>query len=128
MLIRGMKSCAEIVANDGCRLRELLHPGKDGSGIPYSLALAWVEPGLATFPHRLTGETEVYLILAGSGRMHIGDESADLQAGDAVVIPPGARQWIECTSPGGLQFAALVSPPWRADHDVRDDAGSPEIR
>lgn len=128
MLIRRMTTCAEIVANDGCRLRELLHPGKDGSGIPYSLALAWVEPGKATFPHRLTAETEVYLILAGSGRMHIGDESADLQTGDAVVIPRGARQWIECTGRESLQFAALVSPPWRADHDVRDDAGSSEVR
>ena len=121
MLIRRLKDCAEIVANDGCRLRELLHPGKDGSGIPYSLALAWVEPGQATFPHRLTGETEVYLILAGAGRMHLGEESAPVEAGDTVVIPRGERQWIECIGPESLHFAALVSPPWRADHDVRVD-------
>jgi len=122
-----MEACTEIIANDGCRLRELLHPDKDGSGVPYSLALAWVDPGKSTYPHRLTGETEVYLILSGSGRMHIGDESADLNPGDAVVIPRGARQWIECTGPGTLHFAALVSPPWRADHDVRE-AGPTGVR
>jgi len=120
MLIRRMEACTEIIANDGCRLRELLHPGKDGSGISYSLALAWVDPGKSTYPHHLTGETEVYLILSGTGRMHIDNESADLKAGDAVVIPRGARQWIECTGPAALHFAALVSPPWREDHDVRD--------
>src|SRR5262245_21557622 len=124
MLIRRMPHCPEIIANDGCRLRELLHPAKDGSGIPYSVALAWVEPGKSTFPHRLTGETEVYLIISGAGRMHLGDEVAEVGAGDAVVIPTGTRQWIECTSRERLHFAALVSPPWRADHDVRVDSPS----
>ncbi|MBI4602390.1 MAG: cupin domain-containing protein [Planctomycetes bacterium] len=119
MLIRRAKDCPEIVANDGCRLRELLHPDKDGSRISYSLALAWVEPGKATFPHKLTGETEVYWIIEGSGRMHIGAEAEEVRPGDAVVIPRGSEQWIECTGREPLHYAAIVSPPWRPDHDVR---------
>jgi len=36
-----------------------------------------------------------------------------------VVIPAAAVQWIECIGEEPLEFLALVSPPWRADHDVR---------
>ncbi len=119
MDLRRLDQLKEIVANDGCRLRELVHPERDSSGVPYSLAVAWIGPGQATAPHCLIGETEVYLVLRGSGRMHVGDEIEDVRPGDAVVVPPGARQWIECAGAEPLQFAVIVSPPWRAEHDVR---------
>ncbi|MHC4934098.1 MAG: cupin domain-containing protein [Planctomycetota bacterium] len=119
MLVKRLDDCHEIIANDGCRLRELLHPDRDGAELGYSLALAWVDPGERTLPHRLRRQTEVYLILDGEGRMHIGDESGTLEKGDAVAIPAGAVQWIENTGEGVLHFAALVSPPWRAEDDLR---------
>lgn len=126
MLIKRMDRCEEIVANDGCRLRELLHPDRDETDIPYSVALAWVDPGERTLPHLLQNQTEVYLVLRGTGRMHIDEESADVEEGDLVEIPRGATQWIENTGDETLHFAALVSPPWRAEDDVRvDDARSP---
>lgn len=128
MFVRRRDDSPEIVANDGCRLRELLHPDRGASGIPYSLALAWVGPGQATFPHRLTGETEVYLVLGGSGRMHVGREMEDVCPGDAVVIPAGAEQWIECTGAEPLHFATIVSPPWRMEHDVRTGSGEAPFR
>lgn len=119
MLVRRTNDAEEITANDGCRLRELLHPEKDGSSLPYSLAVARVEPGQRTLPHCLTDESEVYYVVQGEGRMHIDDAASVLRAGDAVVIPAGAVQWIECTGDGTLEFLALVSPPWQAEHDVR---------
>jgi mannose-6-phosphate isomerase-like protein (cupin superfamily) len=124
VLIRRFEECAEITANDGCRLRELLHPEKDGSGISYSLAVARVEPGRRTHPHRLIAETEVYFVLGGAGRMWIDGESGPLGPGDAVVIPAGATQWVECTGGEALRFVALVNPPWREDHDRRVEDGS----
>ena len=123
MLIKRSEEAQEIVANDGCRLRELLHPDHDPTSIRYSLALAWVEPGGATLPHRLSAETEVYLILAGRGRMHIDGDVAEVATGDAIVIPAAAEQWIECVGDVPLHFAAIVDPPWRADHDVRSRGG-----
>ena len=48
MLIKRLKSCPEIVANDGCRLKELLHPDRDEVDLGYSLAIAWVDPGRRT--------------------------------------------------------------------------------
>ncbi|MHC4938661.1 MAG: cupin domain-containing protein [Planctomycetota bacterium] len=116
MLIRRLDSCEEIIANDGCRLRELLHPDKDGSG-SYSLAIAWVDPGERTHAHRLEGRREVYLILEGGGEMHIDDDCDQVAPGDAVVIPAGATQWIENTGAAVLKFAAIVDPPWTAESD-----------
>jgi len=40
MLIKHEKDCPEITANDGCRLRELLHPDRDGADLSYSFAIA----------------------------------------------------------------------------------------
>jgi mannose-6-phosphate isomerase-like protein (cupin superfamily) len=118
MFVRRPRDCPEIVANDGSRLRELLHPDRDGSGISYSLASAEVDVGSATLPHRLQQETEVYCIVRGSGRMHVDDEVREVAEGDVVLIPPGARQWIENTGDRTLRFLCLVDPPWREEHDV----------
>ncbi|MHC4223528.1 MAG: cupin domain-containing protein [Planctomycetota bacterium] len=119
MLVKRLDDCPEILANDGCRLRELLHPDRDDADLGYSLALARVDPGERTLPHRLRRQTEVYLMLDGEGRMHIGEETEELGKGDAVVIPAGAVQWIENTGQEVLFFAALVSPPWQAEDDLR---------
>ena len=118
MLIKHEKDCQEIIANDGCRLRELLHPERDPAGISYSLAVAYVEPGRSTYRHALR-QSEVYYIMHGIGRMHLGSEMREVQAGDAIYIPAEQTQWIENIGENNLVFAAIVSPPWRAEDDVR---------
>ena len=118
MLIKRLDDCEEIIANDGCRLKEVLHADRDGVELPYSLAFAWVDPGKATLPHKLASQDEVYTIFRGSGVMHIGQEEAEVSAGDTIHIPAGSSQWIENTGSGELYFSALVSPPWRAEDDL----------
>jgi len=118
MLVKHEKECPEIIANDGCRLRELLHPERDDAEISYSLAMANVEPGKSTYRHQLR-QTEVYYILQGIGRIHIGDETQEVNEDDAVVIPKNSVQWIENIGENNLVFAVIVSPPWKAEDDVR---------
>jgi len=118
MLIKHEKDCQEIIANDGCRLRELLHPERDAAEISYSLAVAYVEPGKSTYRHVLS-QTEVYYIMHGIGRMHIGEETREVQSGDVICIPSGQPQWIDNIGENNLVFTAIVSPPWRAEDDVR---------
>lgn len=117
MLIRKLKSCPEITAGDGTRLRELLHPGcdYDFSG-RYSLARAVLPPRASSFKHRLKTD-EVYYILSGRGRMYIDDESAAVEAGDAIDIPPGSIQWIENTSDIELAFLCIVDPAWQDEDE-----------
>ncbi len=118
MFVKRTVDCPEFIANDGCRVRELLHPGRDGVPVPYSVAVAVVEPGRQSYRHRLA-QTEVYYLLEGSAVMHIDDEMRPLCPGDLVVIPAGAVQWVENPGCNPLVFAAIVSPPWRAEDDER---------
>lgn len=118
MFIKRFKDCVEITANDGCRLKELLHSDRDDVDLPYSLAYARVEVGKGTLPHQLVAQDEVYTILSGRGIMHIGEESEEVGMGDTILIPAGAEQWIENTSEEELVFTALVSPPWREEDDL----------
>ena len=119
MLKKSERDCPSFVANDGCDIRELLHPKNDDVDLGFSLAIAEVAVGARTYIHRLA-QSEVYFVIAGDGVAHVGDESSSVGVGDAVFIPPGKRQWIENTGDRPLKFAAIVSPPWRAEDDVRE--------
>ena len=120
MLITSESQCPQFVANDGCQIRELLHPDNDPVELAFSLAIAEVAPGSRTHRHRLA-QAEVYYVVAGSGVMHINDEARTVCVGDAVFIPPNEVQWIHNTGLDTLKFAAIVTPPWSRDDDERLD-------
>lgn len=63
MLVQKLDACAEFIAGDGTRLRELLHPDKQPIALRYSLAHA-VLPVEISQPHSLK-TSEVYYILSG---------------------------------------------------------------
>lgn len=116
MLIRDLQNCEEIMAADNTILRELLHPAKADLAIHYSLAHALVKVGETSKPHKLK-TSEVYYILAGEGMMHIDDESALVRAGQAIYIPPQAKQYIQNTGHSDLKFLCIVDPAWRAEDE-----------
>jgi mannose-6-phosphate isomerase-like protein (cupin superfamily) len=120
MLIKRELACAQFTANDGCRIRELLHPKNDDIAAGFSLAVAEVAVGGRTYRHRLQ-QLEAYFILAGVGNACVGGECEPVSRGDVVVIPAGDEQWIENTGTETLKFAAIVAPPWRAEDDERLD-------
>lgn len=117
MLIRKFQDCAEIVAGDGTRLRELLNPEHDHqfSG-RYSLAHATLPVGENSKRHRLRCG-EVYYILSGRGLMHIGDSSSEVESGDTVHIPPGSVQWLENTGDCDLCLLCVVDPAWCSEDE-----------
>jgi len=117
MLIKSFKSTTGFKAGDMSFLRELLHPDKEPVDMGYSLAHAVVKPGEKTLPHRLKS-SEVYYFLEGRGLMHIDGERAEVEAGQAVYIPPQAVQFIENTGPNDIAFLCIVDPAWRAGDEV----------
>ena len=117
MLIKRLKDCKEIAAGDRTRLRELLHPSRDAAEIGYSLAAARLAPGTRSQAHRLK-TAEVYYIIRGGGVMHIGEEAADVAAGDAVYIPPESVQWLENTGKEEIEFICIVDPAWRPEDEA----------
>ena len=120
MFLKRLQDCEEIVANDGCRLRELLHRDRDSVGEPYSLAWATIDPGKNTLPHRLREQSELYWVVSGQGRIHVGEKTAEVNPGDAVLVPQNELQWIENAGTDPLCVVLIVSPPWMAEDDVRE--------
>lgn len=117
MLIQKLLNCPEFTAGDGTLLRELLHPDKQPIQLRYSLAHAIVPVGQTSLPHSLR-TSEVYYILSGVGDMHIDDEVQRVEPGDAVYIPPNARQFIHNGGTEPLVFVCMVDPAWRQEDET----------
>jgi mannose-6-phosphate isomerase-like protein (cupin superfamily) len=76
-----------------------------------SIARARVKPGVATKAHHLEGVQEIYLIAKGKGKVNIdGLESAEVEEGDVVVIPPGVSQRITNIGKTDLLFYCICTP------------------
>lgn len=117
MLVRKLNECEEFIAGDGTKLRELLHPDKQPIDLRYSLAHAIVPVGQTSIPHSLT-TSEVYYILSGQGEMHIDEETQLVEPGDAVYIPPNAKQYIYNCGEEDLVFVCMVDPAWRHEDET----------
>ena len=117
MLIQKLKGCDEFMAGDGTQLRELLHPDKQAVELRYSLAHATLPPGETSAPHSLT-TSEVYYIIGGVGEMHIDDDTQLVQVGDAIYIPPNAKQFIYNCGTEPLIFICIVDPAWRKEDET----------
>lgn len=117
MLVQKLNACAEFMAGDSTRLRELLHPDKQPIALRYSLAHATLPSGETSQPHSLK-TSEVYYILSGKGEMHIDDETQLVEPGDAVYIPPNARQFIRSCGDEPLVFICIVDPAWRKEDET----------
>ncbi len=117
MLIRKLSECEQFTAGDHTQLRELLHPDKQAIALRYSLAHAVVPVGETSIDHALT-TSEVYFILSGEGEMHIDDEIAIVGSGDAIYIPPEARQFIRNIGQEPLVFICIVDPAWQAANET----------
>lgn len=105
------------MAGDSTRLRELLHPDKQPIKLRYSFAHATLPSGETSTPHSLT-TSEVYYILSGQGEMHINDETQIVEPGDAVYIPPNAKQYIHSCGNEPLVFICIVDPAWRKEDET----------
>jgi mannose-6-phosphate isomerase-like protein (cupin superfamily) len=77
-----------FITADGSGIRELAGPSWI-TARNQSLAEAQVDPGGETAEHYHPESEEIYYFSAGSGRMRLGSEEAQIKIGDCVVIPPG---------------------------------------
>ncbi|HKI64820.1 MAG TPA: cupin domain-containing protein [Burkholderiales bacterium] len=111
--VRSMDLRAEFDTDEGCFITELSNIPEDADA---SVARARVPPGATTRWHRVNGTTERYVILSGTGRVEVGElPTQDVAPNDVVLIPPGCRQRIACTSTQDLVFLALCTPRFRPE-------------
>ncbi|NOZ59181.1 MAG: cupin domain-containing protein [Euryarchaeota archaeon] len=110
MIVRS-SSAEPFITKDGSLVRELVHP-KNSSAERLSLAEARVKPGDRTREHLHRKSEEVYYILSGEGEVYLNGKGARVEAGDAVLIPPGTRHYVVNTGEEELVILCACSPPY----------------
>jgi len=111
--IRSVDPATEFPIAERCRVLELSNGPDDPD---CSIARARVAPGTTTRWHRLSGVAERYVLLAGCGRVEVGDlPPREVGPGDVVLIPPGIRQRIANVAQDDLVFLAVCTPRFRPE-------------
>jgi len=106
-----------FITADGSAIRELAGV-PSGNAVNQSLAEANVPPGGETFEHFHRVSEEIYYFTAGAGRMRLGDEEAEVKAGDMVVIAPGLRHKLWNPGPDPLVLLCCCSPPYSHEDTI----------
>lgn len=117
MDIQNLHRVASFTTKDGSEIRELL-AHRNSSISNQSLAEARLPPAASTTPHYHPRTEEIYYILAGRGRMRIGEETAAVGPGDAIAIPPGSTHQITNTGDETLVFLCCCAPAYEHSDTV----------
>ena len=106
-----------FVTADGSTIREVAGV-PSGNAVNQSLAEATVPPGGETIEHLHRRSEEIYDFTAGAGRMRLGEDEADVRAGDTVVIPAGVRHKLWNTGREPLVLLCCCAPPYSHEDTV----------
>src|SRR5690348_4975983 len=109
-------SLPAYVTRDGSEIREWVAPGTPGRR--QSLAEATVPAGGSTLAHYHRESEEIYLVVAGSGRLLLGDEVSAVAPGDCVVIPPGTVHRLWADDGAALVVVCSCVPPYSHEDTV----------
>jgi len=104
--------------------QEARFPARDLEAEQTGMNFLVVKPGKReAFAHRHKAAEEVYVVLAGSGKVKLDDELVDLAPMDAVRVSPGVTRAFEA-GPDGLEVLAVgarhdgdgeIFPGWWSD-------------
>jgi mannose-6-phosphate isomerase-like protein (cupin superfamily) len=87
---------AKITQEYGGDFRRLF-PWPQTVDTPWGSAWMVIKPGTSSLPHN-HDEQETFIILKGSGEMHVNDESRAVGRGDVVYLPPFSQHKLINTS------------------------------
>lgn len=94
----------------------ILHGDRDSVPDDTDLTVTWVtvDAGAAQVPHSHEPE-QVYVVVAGTGRMLLGDEERDVEAGDLVHVPSGTRHGIANTGDEPIEYVSAATPAFASE-------------
>lgn len=117
ILHKNIASLAAFTAGDATTIREVLHPKNDPVDTGYSLAEARLAPGKSSYPHILQEQSELYIFIQGTACVYIEQEQCTAKAGEVVLVPAGAKQYVKNVGEQELIFYCVVNPPWSEADD-----------
>jgi mannose-6-phosphate isomerase-like protein (cupin superfamily) len=120
MIVVNRQSAAVINTPHGSEIRPLVD--RTTSQIEQcSLAEEVLPPGAAVGRHHHLLTEEVYYILRGRGRMTVGSDVREVEAGDAVFIPRGFTHTLENTGEEPMTLLLVCGPAYSyEDHHAGD--------
>jgi mannose-6-phosphate isomerase-like protein (cupin superfamily) len=122
MQISHLDELTRFTTLDGSGIREIAGPSWTAAR-NQSLAEATVPPGGQTAEHFHKQTEEIYYFTAGTGRMKLGDEVAEVRAGDCVVIPPGMPHKLWADDGQELVLLCCCAPAYSDEDTVITEAG-----
>jgi quercetin dioxygenase-like cupin family protein len=108
------------------RIQQLFNPAQANG---HTILMVYFNPGARTRPH-IHKQGQILHITEGKGIVTINTEERVVNAGDVVVIPPGAWHWHGATPDTAMSHLAIQGPEgdliW--DVDMKDWAYSYQER
>jgi mannose-6-phosphate isomerase-like protein (cupin superfamily) len=102
-------SLARAPSRERERLRSHLLLQKGDADAEMTVTWVDVEPGGRQRPHSHDPQ-QVYVIVAGRGRMQVGDEEMEVGAGELVLIPSGVEHGIVNVGDERLTYVSAATP------------------
>ncbi len=110
---------AVVTASSGVTLRELVGRVAPLAKTPtLSIAKFTLEPGKSSGMSFNHVSQEVFLVMGGTGKVHLGDEVTPVRAESTVFIPAGAEHSIEADPNSTLSFYAVSAPAYSPEDYV----------
>jgi mannose-6-phosphate isomerase-like protein (cupin superfamily) len=122
MRVTALAEVESFITLDGSEIREVAGPAR-GDAVNQSLAEATVGPGGETAEHYHRVTEEIYFFTHGRGRMRLGEDEREVEAGACVVIRPGLRHKLWNTGPEPLRLLCCCAPAYSHEDTVM--TGSP---
>jgi mannose-6-phosphate isomerase-like protein (cupin superfamily) len=92
----------------------ILHSERDAADTDLTITWVEVDPGASQVHHSHDPE-QVYVVVAGEGRMSVAGEQRDVAAGDLVHIPSNADHAIENTGAEPLEYVSAATPAFPSE-------------
>ncbi len=116
-VIRRRQKTKPFVARDGALIWELFRPANSRVK-NMSVAAGFLKPAQKAFPHLHKRSEEIYYVLAGAGRVRVGNNTYTIKKGDAIYIPRHSLHALMNTSrTKRLEILAISSPAY-TDLDI----------
>ena len=120
MIIVNRNNARAIKTPHGSELRPLVD--RTTSEITQcSLAEEVLPPGSAVAPHHHRELEEIYYILSGRGRMTVGEETSDVEEGDAVYVPRNHRHTLENTGTEPIRLLVVCGPAFFYEDEIFEE-------